>query len=120
MDTTNAPYVWSLRTIVTTVVFVTILGLQFIVPFVGLVGPKPARFAWQMYAVAGLTPSEYLLVLPDGSHEEVDLTTHIISGRGDVRYDDYLPAHLCQHYPEAIGLVIRSSEASLEREHQCR
>jgi hypothetical protein len=97
------------------------LTLQVGVPAVRLLGPRPARFGWQMFAAHTTAPA-FAVEHADGSRALVDVDDYFAFRRGDLdpAVFDRLPPHLCRLDPTVVTVYERRpTETSIEA-HPCR
>lgn len=113
----RASAAWSPRTVAAAAFVALFVAVQVTVPVLALDGPRPARFAWQMYSVLGEPPAQYSVQLADGSARAVDQADHVAYPRPDVRVAEHLPAHLCASVPGATSVLVEGAAASWE--HRC-
>jgi hypothetical protein len=73
---------------------VAFLALQLAVPAVALFGPRPARFAWQMYSALPDVPKAFA-VEADGTEHPVDLQRLFAVQRAEIDYASVLRTGLC-------------------------
>ena len=69
--------------------------VQLAVPAIALFGPRPARFAWQMYSALPPVPQAWV-VNADGSETAVDLSSLFAVQRAEIDYVSVLRAGLCE------------------------
>jgi hypothetical protein len=93
------------------------LVVQLAVPTVALFGPRPARFAWQMYSALPPVP-EASVVWADGHEEPVDLSSLFAVQRAEIDYAAVLRAGLCGA-TGAAAVRIKLSDGGIE-EIACR
>lgn len=82
------------RTLVISVIIVAFLLVQVAVPLVALFGPRPGRFAWQMYSALPEVPRAWIIA-SDGTEQPVDLDALFAVRRAEIDYADVLRAGLC-------------------------
>lgn len=82
------------------------LAVQLLVPALALFGPRPARFAWQMYSGAR-TQASFAIVQADGATVDVALSDYLGKPRLDIDFATVLPAHICEDEPEAVAVRIQ-------------
>ncbi len=82
------------RTLAVSVVIVAFLLVQVAVPVVALFGPRPGRFAWQMYSALPDVPRAWT-VAADGSEQPVDLDALFAVQRAEIDYVAVLRTGLC-------------------------
>ena len=75
-------------------VIVAFLLVQIAVPLVALFGPRPGRFAWQMYSALPDVPRAWT-VAADGSEQRVDLDVLFAVRRAEMDYVGVLRTGLC-------------------------
>jgi hypothetical protein len=110
---------WTPKTTLAGVFFCAFLAGQVVVPLLQLWSPRPARFAWHMFA--GIRqPLQYDLVLSDGSVVPVHLQDHLGNFRSDLDTMERLPAHLCARYPQAVAVRFRVLTETAFRSFACR
>lgn len=97
---------------------VAFLAVQIGVPTIALFGPRPARFAWQMYSGVR-TPASFEIVRGDGSTEDVVLMDYLGQPRGDIDLIDILPAHICEVEPDAVAIRIDPAGTGKPSETPC-
>ena len=68
--------------------------VQVLVPVVALFGPRPGRFAWQMYSALPDVPRAWT-VAADGSEQPVDLDALFAVQRAEIDYAAVLRTGLC-------------------------
>lgn len=74
--------------------FLVFLTVQLLVPLIALASPRPARFAWQMYA--GIrTQADIVIVYADGRELPADPSAYLGSHRLEIDLSTFLPAHIC-------------------------
>jgi hypothetical protein len=93
------------------------LALQVGVPAIALFGPRPARFAWQMYSALPPVPKAWT-VAADGSQNPVDLTTLFAAQRAEIDYESVLREGLCEA-TGAAGIRIQATEDAAIEEIPC-
>jgi hypothetical protein len=76
---------------------------QLLLPALLLLGPRPVRFGWQMYADSSLPPS-FTLRLRDGEEHVLPLESTVVRVRGDMWISAEAVARLCLVYPEAVAI----------------
>jgi hypothetical protein len=84
----------SRRTMIVGVLVAAFLCLQLAVPAVALFGPRPGRFAWQMYSALPDLPQAWV-VEADGDERLVDLTRLFAVRRAEIDYVAVMRAGLC-------------------------
>jgi hypothetical protein len=95
------------RTLAVSVVIVAFLLVQIAVPVVALFGPRPGRFAWQMYSALPDVPRAWT-VASDGTEQPVDLDALFAVRRAEIDYLTVLRTGLC----DATGAHAVRIEAS--------
>ena len=99
------------------------LTLQVVVPAVLLLGPRPARFGWQMFAAHTVAPA-FAVEHADGRRALVDVDDFFAFRRGDLdpAAFDRLPAHLCRVDPSIVIVYERRAPdpAAAIETHPCR
>lgn len=108
----------SRRTLLVSVLIVAFLGLQLIVPTAALFGPRPARFAWQMYSALPDVPRAWTIG-PDGSEQPVDLGALFAVQRAEIDYAAVLRAGLCE-VTGAPAVKIQADDADEPEVITCR
>ena len=73
---------------------VAFLLVQLAVPLAALFGPRPGRFAWQMYSALPDVPRAWT-VAADGSEQPVDLEALFAVRRAEIDYVAVLRTGLC-------------------------
>ena len=101
-----------IRTALVSVLVAAFLAIQVIVPTVALFGPRPARFAWQMYSALPDVPRAWL-VRPDGSEQPVDLSRLFAVRRAEIDFAAVLRAGLCDA-TAAVAVRIQPAHADPE------
>ena len=93
---------------------VAFLVVQTVVPvIIGLTQPRPAPFAWEMFAETP-SPPHIEVVLDDGARTTVDLWDVVVRARGDIPYAKVLPSHLCHVIDRAALVVIDGAEVACD------
>lgn len=82
------------RSLLLRAIIVAFLAAQLVVPMVGLFGPRPARFAWQMYSAMPPVPQAWAIA-KDGSETAVDLGALFAVQRAELDYPSILREGLC-------------------------
>ena len=99
------------------------LVVQVVVPAVQLLGPRPARFGWQMFAAHTIAPA-FIVENADGRHARVDVDDFFAFRRGDLdpAVFDRLPPHLCRLDPQITVVYERRvpDPAAPIETHPCR
>ena len=72
------------------VILVVMIGI----PLAGFLGPRPARFGWQMYTVANAAPEAWALAA-DGVREPLDLVNRFAVLRGDLPDPEAVAQAMC-------------------------
>ncbi len=99
--------------------FGVFLAAQLLIPLAQFVwAPRPARFGWQMYAVASAAP-RFDLIMRDGAAKPLDITPYVTSLRGDVPFARFLPPHLCTLFPDAVAVRYQMNDGSQAGTYQC-
>jgi len=80
------------------------LAVQVVVPTFGLLGPRPARFGWQMYSIADAAPRAWAEAR-DGSLTSLDLTGRLAVLRADTRDASAIGTALCTGSPYAAVVI---------------
>jgi hypothetical protein len=83
-----------IRRLATATFVVLFLAWQVAVPVLGLFGPRPGRFGWQMYASFPAPPRAWL-VRANGSEDLVDLGSLFAVERAEIDYARALRTGLC-------------------------
>ncbi len=100
--------------------FAVFLAVQILVPLAQFMwAPRPARFGWQMYAVASAAP-RFELIMRDGTAKPLDITPYVTSLRGDVPLARFLPQHLCTLFPGAAAVHYKMDDGSQAGAYQCQ
>jgi hypothetical protein len=86
------------RTLAISVVVAAFLALQLLVPLAALFGPRPGRFAWQMYSALPRVPHAWA-VAADGTETPIDLGPLFAVQRAEIDYVAVLRAGLCEVVP---------------------
>jgi hypothetical protein len=99
------------------------LIVQIVVPAALLLGRRPARFGWQMFAAHTVSPA-FAVEHADGSRALVTVDDYFAFRRGDLDPGvfDRLPAHLCGLDPSIVTVYERrlpDPSAPIEA-HPCR
>lgn len=81
------------------------LAVQLTVPALAMFGPRPARFAWQMYSGVR-TQASFAIVQADGETVDVALRDYLGNPRLDIDLTTILPDHICDVEPEAVAVRI--------------
>ena len=84
-----------IRTALVSVLVAAFLAIQVIVPTVALFGPRPARFAWQMYSALPDMPRAWVLNR-DGTEQPIDLGQLFAVQRAEIDYAAVLRTGLCE------------------------
>lgn len=108
----------SRRTLVSSVLIVLFLGLQLAVPTAALFGPRPGRFAWQMYSALPDVPRAWTIAA-DGTESPVDLTTLFAVRRAEIDFTAVLRTGLCD-VTGAPAVRIQASAAEEPEVIACR
>lgn len=97
------------------------LTLQVVVPAALLVGRRPARFGWQMFAAHTNAPA-FALEHADGSRALIAVDDYFAFRRGDLdpAIYDRLPAHLCAVEPSVVTVYERRTPEAPIESHPCR
>ncbi len=99
------------------------LTVQIVVPAALLLGPRPARFGWQMFAAHTVAPA-FAVEHADGRRALVDVDDFFAFRRGDLdpAVFDHLPAHLCRLDPSITTVYERRvpDPAAPIDAHPCR
>jgi hypothetical protein len=101
------------RTLAISVVVVAFLAVQLLVPLVALFGPRPSRFAWQMYSALPRVPHAWT-VAADGTEAPIDLGSFFAVQRAEIDYVAVLRAGLCDMVPAPAVKI--QADASVEPE----
>ena|SRR5579859_5441100 len=92
---------------------VAFMTIQVVVPIVGLFGPRPARFGWQMYSVAEAAPQAWAEAR-NGSLTSIDLVGRLAVLRADTRDATAIGTALCAG-STYTAVVIQFGDATTER-----
>ncbi|HWJ11893.1 MAG TPA: hypothetical protein VNS46_21100 [Nocardioides sp.] len=86
----------------------TVLALFVVPAVILLVGPRPARFGFQMYSGYGSVSATW----QDGAGEQhaVDLADHLANDRSEVDWPTFLPEELCRRIPAAVRVEVRRTQ----------
>ena len=84
---------------------IVFLAVQLTVPAVALFGPRPARFAWQMYS-GTRTQASFHIVRDDGATDEVVFSDYLGHPRIEMNLIETLPAHICEVESNAVAVRI--------------
>ena len=76
------------------------------------------QYGWQMFATAYASPTARA-VYPERT-DSLDIERHVLRVRGDVPYEDMLPAHLCRTLPDALAVRVKGVEDPQPIEYPCR
>lgn len=106
------------RTLAISVLVVAFLAVQVLVPLVGLFGPRPARFSWQMYSALPRVPHAWT-VAADGTERPIDLGPLFAVQRAEIDYAAVLRAGLCDKV-SAPAVRIQEDESSEPELIACR
>lgn len=87
------------------VVVALVISLFAVPAAVLLLGPKPARFGFQMYSGYGV-PSAWWID-GEGHRHEVDLAEIVATTRPDVAWTRILPPELCDRFPQAVSVEVQ-------------
>jgi hypothetical protein len=88
------------------------LAIQLALPAVALFGPRPARFAWQMYSALPDMPRAWT-VSADGSEQPIDLGQLFAVQRAEIDYAAVLRTGLCDT-TGALAVKIQPAHADPE------
>ena len=88
------PARWTLPSAAAATFVVLFLTVQLVLPAIALFGPRPARFAWQMYSALPPVPRAWT-VQGDGTTQEVDLVPLFAARRAEIDYQAVLREGLC-------------------------
>jgi hypothetical protein len=91
----------------------TFLVLQVAVPAGALFGPRPARFAWQMYSALPPVPKAWT-VAADGTQQPVDLATLFAAQRAEIDFESVLREGLCDATGAAAIRIQATEDAAIE------
>ncbi|MFW6039764.1 MAG: hypothetical protein ACOC9N_01660 [Gemmatimonadota bacterium] len=94
------------RPSVRSLLFLVVLGAQLLVPFLQFMGPRPARFGWQMFAGARPVPV-FVVERADGTADTVDLSDHLANHRPEMELATELPPGLCRRVAGAERVRVR-------------
>ena len=108
----------SRRTLIISVLIVAFVGLQLAVPAAALFGPRPGRFAWQMYSALPDVPQAWTIA-PDGTESLVDLEALFAVRRAEIDYTAVLLTGLCG-VTDAPAVKIQASAAAEPEVITCR
>jgi hypothetical protein len=108
----------SRRTLIIGVLIVVFLGLQLAVPAIALFGPRPARFAWQMYSALPDVPRAWTIAA-DGTESPVDLEALFAVRRAEIDYTAVLRTGLCDA-TDAPAVKIQATTAAEPEVIACR
>jgi hypothetical protein len=89
------------------------MSVQLVVPVVGLLSPRPARFAWQMYSVAEAAPQAWGEAA-NGSRTPIDLVGRLAVLRADTRDVSAIGHALCADHTYA-AITIQFGDEPAER-----
>jgi hypothetical protein len=81
-------------TLLISVLMILFLGMQLAVPAAGLLGPRPARFSWQMYSALPDVPRAWTIAA-DGAEKPVDIAALFAVRRAEIDYTAVLRIGLC-------------------------
>ncbi|HEY1012253.1 MAG TPA: hypothetical protein VGE07_06060 [Herpetosiphonaceae bacterium] len=95
------------------------LAVQALVPLAKLIGPRPARWGWQMYSMATMAP-DFFAVSADGAEQPLDVRPYVASLRADMDWAKALPPHLCRQLPQLAAVRFRYADSRPGGEHRCR
>jgi len=114
---------WTTITVTRALLCGVYLTLQIVVPAVLLLGPRPARFGWQMFAAHTVAPA-FAVEYADGHRALVDVDDFFAFRRGDLdpAVFDRLPAHFCRVDPSIVTVYehrVPDPEVPIEV-HPCR
>ena len=70
------------------------LAIQLAIPALGLFGPRPGRFSWQMYSGVQ-TPANFKTVHQDGSVRDISAADYLVQPRLEMNLLQWLPEHVC-------------------------
>ena len=84
-----------IRTALVSGLVTAFLAIQVVVPTVALLGPRPARFGWQMYSALPDMPRAWVLNR-DGSEHPIDLGRLFAVQRAEIDYVAVLRTGLCE------------------------
>jgi hypothetical protein len=90
------------------------LAVQLALPTLGLLGPRPAPFAWQMYSTLRALPEAWT-VDADGERHEVNIQELFAVPRAEIDYVAALRAGLCGATDAEAILIRASSTGEVER-----
>jgi hypothetical protein len=80
------------------------MAVQLVVPVVGLLSPRPARFGWQMYSVAEAAPQAWGEAA-DGSRTPIDLAGRVAVLRADTRDASAIGQALCANHAYSAVII---------------
>jgi hypothetical protein len=102
---------WTAASVAAAVFMVAFLSVQLLVPALALFGPRPTRFAWQMYSALPPVPRAWA-VAADGTVREVDLEPLFAARRAEIDYQAVLREGLCDAVDaKAIRLQLHGDAA---------
>jgi len=120
-STARASKRWTPRTVAAAAFALLFLALQVGVPLVRLLGPRPARFGWQMYAAT--TPLPTLVgVRADGGRDTLPVGDYFAFLRSDLAPSVFerLPRHVCTVAPGLVAVEYHGPTGSPPRLVPCR
>lgn len=85
-------------------VIALVVVIQLAVPISRFDSDRAMRFGWQMFS-ASYPPANFVVTTRDGGQVEIDLDDYVVDPRVDVDLVRWLPPHLCQIIPEALGVT---------------
>ena len=100
------------------VFFVTFLAVQILVPLVQAFGPKPTRFAWQMFS--GTSVPLRIQIRTVTEVRDIDVSGMVGNWRGDLNLEKYLPPFMCKRFPEASSVLLFYIESDQPQEFPCQ
>lgn len=114
---------WTRTTLRRALLCAAYVSVQIVVPAVLLLGPRPARFGWQMFAAHTIAPA-FAVEHADGRRAMVDVDDFFAFRRGDLdpAVFDRLPPHLCRVDPSITTVYERRvpDPAAPIEAHPCR
>lgn len=100
------------------VFFVVFLAVQLLLPLTQMiVGPRPARFAWQMFS--GSRAPIKIRIRTATDVKDVDVTNMVGNWRSDLSFEKHLPPFLCRRFPESSSVLLYYIESDKPREFPC-
>ena len=99
------------------VFFVLFLAVQILLPLTQVLGPKPARFAWQMFS--GTIAPLQIKLKTDSGVKDVDVSNMVGNWRGDLNFEKHLPPFVCRRFPESSSVLLYYVESDTPKEFPC-